>query len=136
MSTRSGSESTFSSLLRGSFVRYFIVGVLALGIHLAILTLLVELARLDPTVSTTIGFLVASVFNYALQYYWTFDATGKHASRFARYCAVTAITTGINSGIFWTLYDIFTLPYILAQIVTTGVIFLLNYEANRRFTFA
>jgi putative flippase GtrA len=121
---------------RNSIFRYFVVGVVAVALHIAILALLVEAINLNATLATSIGFVVASVFNYSLQYSWTFSATGSHLMRFPRYCFVTSITVLINAGVFWTLNDALGVAYIIAQLVTTGVIFLLNYEANRRFTFA
>ncbi len=121
---------------RASIFRYFVGGVLAVGLHISVLALLVEIIDLNATLATTIGFIVASVFNYCLQYYWAFSATGSHASRFSKYAVVTSITVMINAGMFWILNVALGAPYIIAQLVTTGAIFLLNYEANRRFTFA
>ena len=121
---------------RKSIFRYFVAGGLAAALHIAILALLVEFIHLNATLATTVGFVVASVFNYSLQYHWTFSATGSHILHFPRYCVVTSITVLINAGAFWTLNAALGVPYIIAQLVTTGLIFLLNYEVNRRFTFA
>ena len=124
------------SFLRHSFARYLVSGTMATLLHLGVLTMLVELWSIHATLATTIGFLAASVLNYLMQYYWTFGSGGAHMIRFSRYCTVTGITMGINSGVFWVLNEGVGMPYLISQIVTTGLIVILNYEANRRFTFA
>ena len=124
------------SVLQYSIVRYFISGAVAVCVHLGILALLVEFLFLNPVFSTTIGFLVGSVVNYLMQFYWAFAADGNHYTRFLRYGTVTAITAAINSGVFWMFHELADMTYLPAQIATTAIIFLLNYEANRRFTFA
>jgi len=122
--------------LKHSFARYIVSGSLATLLHLGVLALLIELWSIHATLATTIGFVVGSILNYLLQYYWAFDNGGPHAKRFSRYCTVSVITMAINSGIFWSLNEGAGIPYLLSQIIVTGIIVLLNYEANRRFTFA
>ena len=123
-------------LLRHSFARYIVSGSLATLLHLGVLIVLVEIWSIHATVATTLGFVLGSILNYLLQYYWAFGTSGSHSDRIARYGVVTTITMAINSGIFWVLNEKVGIPYLLAQIAVTGVVVVLNYEANRRFTFA
>ena len=116
-------------------VKYAIAGTLAVVVHFVTLAFLVEVAGLVPLVSTTVGFLLGCAVNYMLQHLWVFAATGNHATFLSRYIVVTAITTTMNVALFHLLFSIVSLWYLFAQAISTIVIFLVNFEINRRFTF-
>lgn len=118
-----------------SFIRYFISGGMAALLHFAILILLVERFKIDPTISTAAGFCLAVTFNYLAQYYWTFKPTGSHKRFIFRFLMVTIITFFINTGLFWFLTEYQKFPYILSQVFATGSVFLINFIINRHFTF-
>lgn len=117
-------------------MRYLISGGVAATTHFTILIFLVELFGANPTLASSIGFCVAGVVNYTLQYHWTFEISEAHRTVFTRYVAVTATTLGINTALFWTLNDRLGLPYLVAQIMVTGFVVLINFTINQRYTFA
>lgn len=117
------------------FIRYFIGGGLALTIHLVVLAILVESFRFNPTVGTSVGFCVATIFNYSFQYHLTFRAKGSHAKVFLRYLIVTVLMMGLNAALFWCLTEIWQAPYIYAQMLATAVIMFCNFAINRHYTF-
>ena len=117
------------------FARYFLVGCAALGLHLIVLGGLVELVGLNATLSSGIGFVVACCLNYWLQRCWVFRAHTSHAAAIGRYVMVTSATLVLNVGVFWVLHNVLLWWYPLAQVVTTGMIFVLNFLVNRCFTF-
>ena len=118
-----------------SFIRYFIAGGMAVLIHFATLILLVERFKIDATISTSIGFCLAVIFNYLAQYYWTFKPTGSHKRFILRFLGVTIITLNINTGLFWFLTEYQKFPYIISQVFASGAVFLLNFTINHHFTF-
>ncbi|WP_458498542.1 GtrA family protein [Methylomagnum sp.] len=115
--------------------RYLISGSVAATAHLLTLTILVERFDVVPLTASILGFCVAVVFNYSLQYHWTFAAHGSHAIIFSRYIGVTLAMLGINTLLFWIFQVRFSLPYLLAQVLATGIIVILNFNINRNFTF-
>ena len=117
------------------FVRYFISGSTALIVHVAVLALLVELFAFNETVASGIGFVVAVLVNYTIQHTWVFEAEGNHGEHFPRYLLVTLITFSLNLGLFWMAVNVVEIWYPLAQVLTTGIIFILNFLINRQFTF-
>jgi putative flippase GtrA len=119
-----------------TFARYVLGGGLALLVHLAVLTLLVEVFSLDETLSSAVGFLCAVPVNFLFQYRFVFRSQARMTRAFARYAVITAVTLGLNTLIFWLLITVPELQYVVAQLFTTAVVLLVNFYANSVFTFA
>lgn len=117
-------------------VRYIAAGSLAVGVHYFVLILLVEGAAVNATLSSSCGFAVGVILNYLLQYYWTFRSSGPHTRRFPIFITVAVVMLGLNAAIFWTLHERLGINYLLAQACAIGVVFLLNFLVNSRYTFA
>jgi putative flippase GtrA len=130
-----GAKTERDNLLVIQFVRYFIGGITALLVHLLCLAMLIEWTTTPPVIASGIGFIVATMVNYALQHYWVFSVSGRHKVYFTRYISVTLATFTLNILFFWIIHDIFQVWYPLAQTVVTGCIFILNFVINRSFTF-
>ena len=115
--------------------RYLVSGGTAALVHFAILTALVEWFSTQPLVATSIGFVIGSLVNYMLQYHWTFEADGQHHIILSRYTAVTIMTMSINSALFWTFTEQFQLYYLLAQLIATCMMVVVNFVINKHYTF-
>ena len=115
--------------------RYLISGGTAALIHFAVLTTLVEWFATVPLVATSIGFVIGSLVNYLLQYHWTFEADGLHHVMLSRYAAVTLTTMAINNALFWTFTEQFGMHYLLAQLLATGMMVIVNFLINKHYTF-
>lgn len=124
-----------SSKFFATFIRYFCSGGLAMLLHFSILILFIEHFSIDPLIATTSGFCLAVIFNYTVQFYWTFKVKGPHLHFFTRYLAVTLVTLCINNGLFWAALSLLHLPYLMAQILATGTVFLINFFINHFYTF-
>jgi putative flippase GtrA len=117
------------------FIRYFISGSTALVVHLGVLALLVELFATNETMASGAGFVVAVMVNYTIQHTWVFEAEGRHKEHLPRYVVVTLLTFALNLGLFWVAVNVAQVWYPVAQVFTTGVVFILNFVINRQFTF-
>jgi putative flippase GtrA len=117
------------------FFKYVISGGLAAAVHFLVLVALVEKVELDPTLASAIGFCMAIFVNYTMQYHWTFQSVGSHKTIFTRYVVVTFMMLGVNTVIFWGLYEKLGLMYLLAQAIATGTVMLLNFTINKNYTF-
>lgn len=104
--------------------------------HVSMLYLLVEYLSVDASYASGIGFVVATIQNYLLQHYFVFGVEGgQHHVLFTRYLTVTTFTFGVNLGLFWCLHELLAIWYLMSQVMTTGLIFILNFFANRSYTF-
>lgn len=117
------------------FIRYVIAGTLAVSVQFSILTLLVEVFSILPTLASGVGFICGCSTNYMLQYYWTFRSKGDHFSTACKYALVNSITLCINLLIFWTLTNLLGVWYIISQGMAICVVVFINFFANRHFTF-
>jgi putative flippase GtrA len=63
----------------------------------------------------------------------TFRSKSRHIVAAPRFVVLTLCTLAANAFVFNSLLNL--LPYITAQIITTGAIFPLNYYLNRTVTF-
>jgi putative flippase GtrA len=125
--------STRETLL--SFLRYFVSGVAALSVHLSVLILLVEGFAAAKPLASTVGLLVCLPVNYLLQHFYVFRAKGRILTNFSKYLALTAVTAALNAVLMWLMTTRTSIPYPVAQIMITAIIFVINFLGNRAFTF-
>lgn len=118
------------------FLRYCLVGGIAAALHFVILIGLVEFVNIAPVVATTVGFGFAVVLNYVLQYHWTFSASGPHRLKLFKFASIAVFAMFINGGIFWLCNAVAGFPYLLSQIVATGIVVAINFRLNRHYVFS
>ena len=112
-----------------------LVGLIGTGAHYLVLVLLVELAGLDPVVSTTAGFIVGALINYILNYHYTFRSVKAHLDASPKFLLIAVITGIANALIVHAGVYILHANYLLVQIVSTAIVFLANFYLNSRWTF-
>ncbi len=117
------------------FSRYCVAGGLAALVHFLVLIVLVEGFAAVPTWASAVGFCLAVIANYTLQYHWTFGAEGAHARLFSRFALFAMLALLVNTGVFWICEAALHLPYILAQAIATGTVVVINFHLNRRYVF-
>ncbi len=84
----------------------------------------------------TIGFTVAVLNNFALNYWWTFNANGKEAPTFfIKFVLFALIGLGLNNLLIYVLTEKFSLPFYASKLTAIGVVFLWNFSANNYLNF-
>ncbi|MDG2273479.1 MAG: GtrA family protein [Halioglobus sp.] len=111
------------------------VGAIATSLQYLIFIALTELLAVDPVVASTIGYISSAILNYILNYRFTFASDTPHVIAVQVFALVVTVGLTLNAGIMYALLHAFELDYIVAQVFTTGVVFLWNFFAHRRFTF-
>lgn len=127
------SHPSIRSFYESTFVRYAAVGACAALIQLSLLALFVEVLSAPPLLASTMALSIAIVFNYSLQRRVTFKSRAKHHVAGPRFLAITLSTLAGNAVLFSLLSA--ALPYLIAQVLTLGTIFPINYQLNKRITF-
>jgi putative flippase GtrA len=118
---------------RTIFLRYFFFGSCAVGVNLVVLTLLIELGGVYRTLASAVGFLAAVAVNFLLQRRFTFRSNTSLRTGGMLFLAFALVTLTLNTLIFDVLSR--HIHYIAAQMTATLMMFLVNYQLNRRFTF-
>ncbi|MCP8937067.1 GtrA family protein [Alsobacter sp. SYSU M60028] len=131
-------ESPHAGPLRALFRQFSAfagVGLVAAVAHYGALIGLVEGAGASPVPATLAGYVLGGVVSYALNRRYAFDSDRPHREatwRFATVAGVGFVLTGLFMGLFNGRLG---LPYLPAQVLTTGVVLLWSFSANRFWTF-
>jgi putative flippase GtrA len=118
------------------FAAFSGVGLVAALVHYGLLVGLVEGAGLAPVPATLAGYVAGGVVSYRLNRRHTYGSDRPHAEagwRFATVALVGFLITGVVMQVFTAGLG---LPYLPAQVVTTGLVMVWSFLANRIWTFA
>ena len=118
------------------FAAFSGVGLVAALVHYGLLVGLVEGAGLGPVPATLAGYVAGGVVSYRLNRRHTYASDRPHAEagwRFATVALVGFLITGVVMQAFTAGLG---LPYLPAQVVTTGLVMVWSFLANRIWTFA
>ena len=117
------------------FVRFASVGCVSAIGHYGLLILLVQGFSTDAVLASSAGATLGAVINYLLNYHYTFQSRQAHASSFTKFALVAIVGLGLNTLLMWGGVDLLHLHYLLAQVVTTGLVLIWSFLGNRYWTF-
>lgn len=117
------------------FSRYVVVGLCAAAAQYGILIGLTEGFDFDPVHSSVLGFLVAAIVSYVLNYRFTFRSNRRHVEALPIFCLVVAVAFVLNAAAMILFTRALDVQYVLAQVITTGITLIWQYSANRLWTF-
>jgi putative flippase GtrA len=120
---------------RRSFLMYIVAGVASVATHYAFMIAAVELLAWRELVATSVGFLVGAVTKYVLNYFLAFASEEPHLQAIGRFSVMLLSLFAANAAIFWALHDHYALHYIVAQVLTTGLLVPVGYVINRFWVF-
>lgn len=103
--------------------------------HYGLLILLVKLAGVDAVPASAAGALLGAWINYTLNYRFTFRSTKRHTESVSKFAVVAATGLALNTLFMWIGVDLLHLHYLLAQVITTGLVLIWSFGANRYWTF-
>lgn len=121
--------------LAAQFLRYGAVGIAAAVAHYGTLIGLVETGLAGAVPAALAGFVAGGVVSYVLNRRYTFDSDRSHAGAVPRF-AVIAFGAFLMTGLFMQVLTAWLgLHYLLAQLITTGIVLVWTFFANRFWTF-
>jgi putative flippase GtrA len=115
--------------------KYTASGGVAAFAHLLVFSVASGLG-VSPVAASALGFCVAIAVNYLLQYHWTFNCLGSHATAFGRYITVTLFSFAVNLTAFKMLNDHVGVSPLLAQAIAIVLVFCVNFGLNASYSFA
>jgi len=116
-------------------IRFFGVGLFSAVAHFGMLILLVQGYGMAAVPASAAGALVGAAVNYSLNYRYTFRSSKKHREAVFKFAIVALIGLLLNTFFMWLGVEIFQMHYLLSQVVTTGLVFIWSFAANRFWTF-
>jgi putative flippase GtrA len=122
-------------LLR-QFAAFSGVGILAASLHYSALVALVELVGWRPVPAALVGYGAGGILSYLLNRRHVFASARPHQEASWRFAVIAAVGFLLTYGLMHGLVDWANVPYLLAQILTTGMVLFWSFAANRIWTFA
>lgn len=115
------------------FSCFFIVGSLSALIQFSILISFVEFFYIKPIFASTTGYIVGALINYILNHYFTFKSSLSHKKTLLRFTFNSLFGLVLNFSLMKILLIYY--PYILSQVLASGVILFWNFLIHRYWTF-
>ena len=117
------------------FATFFGVGSLAAGVHFGVLVALVELAHVGPVAAALIGYSTGGIASYRLNRRHTYASDRPHRQATWRFVVVAAVGFGLTWVMMAVLVRGLALPYLVAQVATTGTVMFWSFGAHKLWTF-
>jgi putative flippase GtrA len=121
--------------LSRQFLRFASVGATGTAVQYLVLWLGVETMGWPAAISSAIGYVLGSVVNYLLNYFFTFGSGKSHVEAATKYYAVLAIGLAITAALMALFVGKLGWNYWAAQIVTTGVALLWHFAGSKWWAF-
>ena len=119
------------------FIKFSVVGLSGTLVNMAIYALAVN-SGLYYLIAAIISFLFAVTNNFYWNFRWTFKGQAAFRSRrnkYSRFLAVSVLNLGINLLLLRLFVETLAMDKTLAQLVSIGLVSILNFLMNSRFTF-
>lgn len=117
------------------FITFTGVGAIGTLAHYLTMIALVQFFSAQPVIGSSAGALVGAGINYILNYTFTFKSNSDHRATLWKFMLIAAVgftLNGIFMGIFTGMFKIY---YLIAQLLTTGLVLIWNFLANHFWTF-
>lgn len=113
---------------------FFGVGLLAAVAHYGLLIGLVEGGIAGPVPATLAGYVAGGLVSYNLNRRHTYGSRRSHAEAGWRFAAVAGVGFALTGVVMHALIRL-GLPYLPAQLATTGSVLLWSFLAHKLWTF-
>jgi putative flippase GtrA len=121
--------------LKRQFSIFALVGVFAAIAHYGVLVALVEFAKWAAVPATLAGYVAGGIVSYILNRRHTYESHRPHEEAGWRF----AVVAGVGFGLTWicmhVLHDRMGIHYLIAQVVTTGIVLVWSFVAHKFWTF-
>lgn len=105
---------------------FAVLSALGTALHFGVLYAAVEWAGLPALAGSTLGAVCGMLFNYVAHYHLTFASTAAHRRSLPRFVAGGIVSIALNAVLMGLLLAL-RLNYLLAQLLSTGLVFIFNF---------
>ena len=125
-----------SHSLHHQFLRFAAVGASGTAVQYITLWSAVQCFGTGAAAAASgIGYILGSVANYVLNYFFTFKSDKGHGDAAAKYFTLLAVGWCINTGLMWMLVHRQEWQVWPAQLLVTGLGLLWNFAGSRWWAF-
>ena len=119
------------------YVKFLISGGLSTFTDLFLLFIFHSILKMNVVVAATLAFVLAFFVSFYLQKFWTFRENSTHRIKLQLffYFVLGAMGVAINAGAMHILVNVLHIWYLLAQILISAAIAIMNFLVYRFFIF-
>lgn len=117
------------------FILYCAAGVMATGTHYAVMASLVRWGDVPEVAATCVGFIAGAIVKYPLNYRMVFSSHELHRDAVPRFVASLVISFLLNALVFAGFLRVLDAYYMVAQVLTTGTVLMVNFTLARYWIF-
>jgi putative flippase GtrA len=110
-------------------------GIAAAIAHYSVLIALVQSGTLRPVPATLCGYVAGGIVSYTLNRRHTYRSDRPHHEAVWRFVTVAAVGFLLTWLVMHILVDRLALPYLPAQLLTTGIVLIWSFTAHKAWTF-
>ena len=114
---------------------FFGVGLVSIVADYGTLLFLREVFGVSPVNGALAGYLVGGLVNYLLNRAHTFATDRDHVQAGWRFASVMAVGFSLTGLFMWIFAEKLEIPYLIARVITTGIVFCWNFGAHKLWTF-
>jgi len=114
--------------------RFILSGGSSTAVHFATMGLLIYFG-MDAVLATSTGAVAGAIFNYILQYFYTFRSDRRHLHSMAAYLVAAVLAWLSNLLLFVLFHEILGAGIITAQLTTTLIVTLQNFIVYKKLVF-
>jgi putative flippase GtrA len=117
------------------FLRFAAVGACGTLVQYTTLEVGTEWLAIQAAWASAIGYVLGSVVNYVLNYFFTFESGKSHTEAATKYFSLLAVGFCINTGLMALLVHHLGWNKWIAQILATGIGLIWNFTGSRLWAF-
>jgi dolichyl-phosphate beta-glucosyltransferase len=118
------------------FLKYCLVGISGTLIDLASLYVFVEYLNIPVIPASVLSFLLAVINNFIWNKAWTFRSKSKNYRKlFIKFLIVSTVGLLLTVSFMYLFVELLAIWYMLAKIITSGVVLSWNFLGNKLWTF-
>jgi phosphatidylinositol alpha-1,6-mannosyltransferase len=118
------------------FIRFCLVGAVAVGLNLILFAVLVGLLGIDYLWATVAIFLLGNAYGFVANGRWVFHVADHRARRLLQYYATMGVSLALNLSSMAVLVGWLKLNYLVASVMTSAWLAPVLYLAHGRVAFA
>ena len=121
--------------LAKQITKFGLVGLLGTFVHYAFLIVGVDVFKQSVLLCSSIGFVLGAMVNHHFNRRFTFDSEKTYMQTFIQFMVSASGLFVLNLLFMFLLVEWAKIQYFIAQIITTGIVFLSGFIINKFIVF-
>ena len=129
-------KSLFVRLLRSSFIKYALVGVVGLVVDMGFFYVFYEVSHINYILSNIMSSSLAVVNNFILNSIFTFKVRDKLLYRFISFFSIALAGMAVSSGMLAVMIDGMHMNSMVSKAIAVFFVAMIQYYVNKKLTFS